>query len=472
MGNGQRARGAGPGLRRDIARRRPAGPAALAGSAAVLAALVAQPAAAQQVDAGDQFWKSTLSYLENQKRWDPSSRSGINDVMGQDRSFNLSGGKRIGRFMFAPTLSTKLTYDDNLFNRSTDAEGDFYTEIAPGLSVSTETARHFFQVSAGLKAYKYAKYDEFDAIDRTINASAAINVNSAHVIYGTVAHALVHEDSLSYIFPDVVGSRQSTAQFDAAERTPVTSTLGEVGIRRDAGRLHGSLSAQFSRWDYKDIRITDGTTFDQDYRDLQALSGTARIGYRFSPGFELTTRFSSTRFDFLDPVSEYANGWQHEVSANLEFETGPLLQWQIGGGYAYRTYDDPIYASTGDYVARLKLNWAATERLTIKAEAQRRFNTQATPTGIDAALSHSVRASADLELYRNLIFTINGEYWNTDDLRSSVNSDVYQAGIRLKYFSAQNWVASVGYDYIERASDDPDLDLKRNQFWGRVHIRF
>ena len=77
-----------------------------------------------------------------------------------------------------------------------------------------------------------------------------------------------------------------------------------------------------------------------------------------------------------------------------------------------------------------------------------------------------------LELYRNLIFTINGQYWDVVDERSSIKSNIYEAGVRLQYFSTQNWVASVGYDYVERVSDSPDLDLKRSQFWGRVKIRF
>ncbi len=94
----------------------------------------------------------------------PAQRWGVNDVLCQERDFNMQGGKKIGRFDFAPTLDTKLVYDDNIYNRTSNAKGDFYTEIAPGLSVSTETARHYFNITAGLRGYKYAKYDEFDAL--------------------------------------------------------------------------------------------------------------------------------------------------------------------------------------------------------------------------------------------------------------------------------------------------------------------
>jgi hypothetical protein len=94
----------------------------------------------------------------------PAQRWGVNDVLGQERAFNLQCGKKIGCFEFAPTLNTKLAYDDNIFNRTSNAKGDFYTEIAPGLRVGTETERHYFNITAGLREYKYTKYDEFDAL--------------------------------------------------------------------------------------------------------------------------------------------------------------------------------------------------------------------------------------------------------------------------------------------------------------------
>ena len=217
---------------------RPARLAAAAAAVCVIASTGALPAAAQSAASDSGAWHNTLSYIQNLQWWDHSSAWGVNNVLDQSRPFNLKGGKRIGRFEFAPVLSGRLIYDDNIFNRAQDRKGDYYAEIAPGLSVSTETARHFFNVTAGLKAYKYAKYDEFDALDRSINASAAFHVNSSHVIYATIGHALLHEDSLSYLFPDLDGTRQSRVTFNAAERTPVNATHGEAGIRRDGGRLH------------------------------------------------------------------------------------------------------------------------------------------------------------------------------------------------------------------------------------------
>ncbi len=430
------------------------------------------PAAGQTANAGSLASFNTLSFDQNEQWWDHSSRWGVNTVLEQERRFNLKGGIRVGRFAFAPTLDSRVVYDDNVFNRTRNRKGDFFTEITPGIQVSAETARHFFSVSAGLKGYKYAKYDSFDALDRSISGSGAIHINSAHVIYGTVSHTLQHEAGLSYLFPDVDGTRPTNPDFLAAERTPVTSTNGEVGIKRDGGRLYGALNFRYGTSDFRDVRAENGMISDQDYRDVRTMAGTASVGYRFSPGYEFIGSFASTRIDFLNPVSDFADGWRHEAYAGLKFETGPLLRWQLGGGYAHRTYDEPTYKPAGSYTARLAVNWAATERLTLKAEAQRRLSVTATQTGISSSVAHAVRVNADLELYRNLIFTINGEYWDVADQDSSTRSNIYGAGVRLQYFSTQNWVASIGYDYIDRRSDTSGSDLMRNQFWGRVAIRF
>ena len=430
------------------------------------------PAAGQTAKSGNPTSFNTLSFDQNEQWWDHSSRWGVNNVLDQERRFNLKGGMRVGRFAFAPTLDTRVVYDDNVFNRTTNRKGDFYTEITPGIRVSAETARHFFTVAAGLKGYKYAKYDAFDAIDWSISGAGGIHINSAHIIYGTVSHALQHEQSLSYLFPDVDGTRPTAPDLRAAERTPVTATTGEVGIKRDGGRLYGSLGGRFGTWDYQDVRGEDGSVLDQDYRDLRMMSGVANLGYRFSPGYELVGSFISTRLDFLNAAAVFADGWRHEAYVGLKFETGPLLKWQLGGGYAYRTYDQPTYQPAGSYTARLAVNWAATERLTIKAEAQRRLSSSATETSVSSSLAHGARVNADLELYRNLIFTINGEYWDIADQDSPTHSNIYGAGVRLQYFSTQNWVASVGYDYIDQRSNSPGSDLKRNQFWGRLSIKF
>ncbi len=438
----------------------------------VLAALatMSMPARAQKLDTSWDYWQQTLSRWQNLQWWDEKTRYGAQRVSDAKRPNGTGGGFRVGRFNFASSINSRLVYDDNVFFERRK-RGDFYAEVAPTLSMTTETARHYFNVTAEARAYKYAKYDELDALDREIAVSGALHINSAHLIYGSVSWGLHHENHTSRLFPS--GDNPPVADvIENHERTPVHSVRGNLVLKRDAGRLHGSLRAKAGRWDYHDATAPDGSEVDQDYRDAQVIGGEARVGYRFSPGYEVHVQARTERLDFLHDSGRFANGWSHEVAAGVNLETSPLLRWQFSGGYGHRTFDDASNQDTGSYLIKGSVDWLVTPRLTIRADAERRLLTVSKPDRVFASISNSLRLNADFDLYRNVVFTINGEYRNLKEVGGSIRTDMYKAGASLNYFSTKNWVASIGYDHVARDSNDPALAATRNEFWGRVKFQF
>jgi len=156
----------------------------------------------------------------------------------------------------------------------------------------------------------------------------------------------------------------------------------------------------------------------------------------------------------------------------LNFETSPLLKWQIIGGYGIRDYDRPDLKNTAIGLLQGRVTWLPTQLLTIYGTASRKFDDAVFENAIGGKTDNTIEVSANYEALRNLIFTITGKYTKSDYVESARKDNIMAAGLRMTYMHTKNWNFTAGYEYAQRTSNTYDGDISRNRFIFSAKLRF
>lgn len=402
----------------------------------------------------------TIANRERLKVWDSIERHGANTVSNIDRRENSPDGVRTDNFLVFPSIGAAVVFDDNIFALDADKRADFRSEITPSVQFKSQLPRHQLDFSMDGKIVSYAENSDQDYANYRAKVDGALHFDHAHTVAASVSSVLQHEERDDPLFT-----------FSAAEPIPVFQHRIAAGITRDAGRLYGTLSTSAETRNYQDVRALDGSQLDQDVRDADQFSTALKIGYRYSPGYELITKFRGTKIDnrgdgFIDRDSV-----GFEAVAGLAFETNPLLRWRILGGYGVRDYENGQFEDIATSLMQADVQWLPTQRLTVYASVYRQLE-----DAIDIASSGIVQTGAkgraDFDLYHDLVLSGALEYRQDEFLGTDREDEVYVARLGLDYYYTKNWLFTFGYEHQLRNSSDDSLDMNRNRFTVGAKLRF
>lgn len=444
---------------RIIAEVRSAGQVSALALAVVLGWLV--PARGVELDNDGLSREDTVAYKEHLRRWDNLTIYNGERVVDRSKQPYQPDGIRIGNYILSPSLGVETTFDDNIFASRTNRKSDVRVDVVPVVKLTSQFSRHALDFAAGGRIARYAEHDSYDHAEGFVTMAGALHFDHAHTLSFRALSQIDHDDSL---VPD--------KPTNAREPTQVLHNSVAVGLKRDAGRLWGALGAKAESWNYRDVRAFDGSVIDQDERDLQVVSTNARIGYRFSPGYEAQVQVRGLRQTTPGNV-EYnrdAVGW--EVAAGLAAELNPLLRWRLFGGYAQRDFDRKELGTVGAAIAEAELQWLASSLWNLTLTARRELNDSANVDGANARIDNKLKARVDYEMLRNLVFTIQGEYRLSDYVGVDRTDHLYVGRVGLQYLHTKNLMFQLNWENQQRLSDIAEAEFTRNRFWFEGKLRF
>lgn len=422
-----------------------------------LAALGAKPARAVDLGAGD-LPTETIASRDRLRFYDAAKKYGAARVtdLGKDEP----EGVRLGNFFFFPSLGTIVRYDDNIFGTHRDRVGDLVTQVTPSLRVRSSLPRHALDVAVTGKLVSYAQNDDQNYADIAASATGALHFDHAHTLSASVLSSLQHEEVTDPGRPKAAGR-------------PVEFTYhrASVGITRDVGRLYGTLSATAAAWDYQDTRTRDGVAIDQDQRDSQLLRSQLSAGYRISPGFELRTKLAAINIWNRGTPELSRDSTGYEALAGLWGEFSPVLRWELFGGWGTRDFKQEGLATVSTYLYEGRLTWLATQRLTLYGVIGRSLAEPIDNDG-NARVDTRVAAKAELELYHNLVMTLDAEAREAVFQGANRIDRTYSGRIGLDYYHSKNWLFTIAYDYQHRLSSSSDDELTRGRIMIGAKLRF
>jgi polysaccharide biosynthesis protein VpsM len=402
----------------------------------------------------------TVASRDRLKVWDNIERYGANTVTNIDRRDVSPDGLHSGNYLIFPSIGAAVVFDDNIFALNADKRADFRSEITPSIQFKSQLPRHVLDFSMDGKIVTYAENPDQDYENYRAKVDGALHFDHAHTVSASVSSVLNHEERDDPLF-----------SFSAAEPIPVYQNRIAAGITRDVGRLYGTWSASAEHRDYHDVQALDGSRLDQDVRDASTFSTGLKLGYRYSPGYELITKFRATKIDNRGDGLIDRDSLGFEAVAGLAFETNPLLRWRLLGGYGVRDYENGMFDDIATSLVQADVQWLPTPRLTVYASVYRQLE-DALDLSSAGILQTGGKSRFEYELYHSVVLT-GGVEFRQDEFKGTDRLDeVYVARLGLDYFYTKNWLFTFGYEHQVRDSSDDSLDMDRNRFTIGAKLRF
>ena len=430
-------------------------------SAMALVALGLQRAFALDLNSDEGLITDTIASRDRKRIWDPARRQDAFTVSERDRRPFVPDGVQAGSFQLFPTLGALVVFDDNIFGSDRNKQKDIRTELAPEVRLLSRLPRHEIDLSLGGKIVSYLDHTDQGYENVHGQVRGALHFDHAHTLSAEVMSALEHEERT-----------ESTASKFAAEPVPIFHNRAQVGVTRDVGRLYGTLSAGAESWSYSNVKATDGSIINEGVRDLTVFNGQAKVGYRFSPAYELVTKLRVSRQFNEGDGTVSRDGWGYEVLAGLKFEQSALMRWHILGGYGLRQYDQSGLADVTSTLAEAQVAWLATRQLTFYATAKRAIVDEITADGNGGRVETSVSARLEYEVWHNVILNAGLTLSEAQFSGSNRLDRKYSAGAGLDWHLNKNWLFTIAYQHEVRDSTDDAYDMTRNRITVGAKLRF
>lgn len=433
----------------------------LAGAAIAVAVSVSHTASAQQ------------ALGEQSARRDLASASDVDSNFARDRNIAVmqrprdgyqAVGGRVGAFTIFPKVSLTAEHNDNIFAEPTNESEDLIWKVEPELNIASDWSRHSLNAYARASILRYQDFDTEDTEDYTLGANAQIDMLRNSYIRLGADWAEVTEPRSS---PDAVTG--------SVEPTRYETSGARIAVSHELNRLRLSAGYDFKSFDYEDGRRSTGVVVDQDYRDRDVQTLTARADYAVSPATALFLEISRNERDYDQTrpavtLIRDSEGVQALVGAN--FELGAVARGEVGVGYFEQEYDDPTLNDLDGFGARAQVEWFPTQLTTVTFSASRAIEESTDPNGA-GYVSANAGVKVDHELMRNVIITGQAAVGNDDYQGTTREDDRFNAGISATYLL--NRYAGVTFAYSHMDMDSSGIggrDFKVNKIGATLALQF
>ena len=212
-------------------------------------------------------------------------------------------GVRVGSFRLFPELELDEVYNDNIYAASTSTQGSLIQMIKPTLDLRSDWTRHMFNAFAkgSFGLYSVDNTNNY-YYDYGVGFDGRVDIQRDWNFYGGSSFNARHEDR---------GTPQSVNP--TLEPNKYNQLAGNVGYFQKFNRLSVRLDARLDDYHYTNIGLGPafGSIFNFD-RDRTEFREAVRVGYEFSPGFEIWTRGSLNQRRYVDAVDTL--GFTHNSS--------------------------------------------------------------------------------------------------------------------------------------------------------------
>ena len=356
-------------------------------------------------------------------------------------------GIRQGGFIIHPSLSLAGVYDSNIFATSTGAISDFYTDLAPSISVNSDWNRHAIGASFSEESKLYASHSSENVNNFNANAGGRYDIENQVYLLGAAAYTLTHED------------RSSPNALFGKNPTEYKQSIGYLGYVHQPGRLGFRVDGTLTSYDYNNTARGDGTTIDQQFRDRIEYVIAPRVSYEIIPGYRAFARFvgNDRQYNAIDPnVGAKRNSHGYEFDAGTAVEITRLITGEIYAGYLHQDYESAKLKSPTGVAFGGNIIWNITPLWSVKGSASQSVaeTDVVNQVGVPASSSSETNftVTVEHELLRNLIVSGNAAYIHDQYNGISRVDDTFAFGAGARYLMNRNIHLTADITYSSRSS--------------------
>ncbi len=242
--------------------------------------------------------------------------------------------------------------------------------------------------------------------------------------------------------PDIVSEQQ------------VANGQADFGVAYTLDRVRLTGKAQYQDYDFRDGRDATDAAVDQDFRDRQIMTYSAKAEYALNPNTSvfLVSAFDDRKYDRQPPavaLNRSSKGRDIAIGANFDFSA--LARGEIQIGYVEQDYESASLRDVKGITGKALLEWFPTDLTTLTLNASRDVRDAVVP-GAGGFLSGRYGLQIDQELLDNLIVTARVGY-GLDQYKGIDRKDERTSGyLGANYLLNRNIGFTLAYDYLKQTS--------------------
>ena len=378
-------------------------------------------------------------------------------------------GIQVGSFKLFPVLELDEVYNDNIYATSTNKTGSFIQLIKPSVDLRSDWSRHMLNFFANGTFGLYSADYLSNYQDVSVGTDGRVDIQRDWNVYGGASWNRRHEE-------------RGTPNTVTTVGVPVNiynQLVANVGYFQRFNRLSARLDGRMDNYVYQNQGPgpAAGTIFNSD-RNRTEFRESGRVGFEFSPGFEVWTRGGLNQRTYVNYFDSQgfihdSTGW--DVVGGVAVDLGGITSFEAFAGYTQQNYVDSRFPVISAPTFGLTGYWNPIREVVVKPFVRRTVedsaltNTSAylsTVMGVDADYSFrpNVKASGHFDYaiadYSSVQSSNNGEY----DQYFTFRADVL-------YTPTRNFFVGPRYQFVHRNSNLVGLDYDQNVVMLRLGAR-
>jgi uncharacterized protein (PEP-CTERM system associated) len=257
-------------------------------------------------------------------------------------------------FKVVPSVSVSETWTDNVnLAPEGQAQHEFITALAPGLSISENTQRLQFALDYHIRKYLYSNKEAANLNGSSRDLQARLNARVIEDLLFLDANASRSQQAIS-----AFGPQSSDNTYTRTNRTEVSNWSVSPYLRRRIGSV-ADLQVRYTRDSVKTSVAGYGSTASDNADVVLASAGDRRVGWNL-------------RYDRQHLSDHYGNSSSSNAQAGLSWRVQPSLT--LNGGVGYDKYDyEALGGNTRGRNWNLGFQYAPSPRTSLNLSLGRRY---------------------------------------------------------------------------------------------------
>jgi hypothetical protein len=363
-------------------------------------------------------------------------------------------GIRAGGFEIFPRLGVAGGYTDNTYLTSQNERGSAIISVAPSVEAHSDWSVHEVRLVASGVFDQYLGNSPRNQDNWTINALGRLDARADMAVTGEAHVSRIYESPLS-------GDIQS----NLTVLSSYLQTYGNLRVQQTFGRLRGMAAVDYTKLDFSDLTLQDGTGRSQADRNRGLVRGTGQLEYGLSPSASVYGQFTYINTDYdrslLDGSPNRDSG-SFRLLGGMTLDLAGLVRGQAGLGYSHIGYRSPLYRDVGGFSAEAQLQYFPSELTTFTLRAGRSFQ-DANFGSLSAYVDSRLSLRADHELLTNLLLDIDVDAARQSYVDSTLRSTSYRVLGGGRYLMSRFAELNASLSYLSRSSDGGYLGQNFNE---------
>ena len=346
-----------------------------------------------------------------------------------------------GNVIIYPSLTGATFFDDNVFARSTNRQGDWAFVVRPELAVRSNNWQNAQMLAqAFLEKRWYSRFTSEDQVNAGAAIGGTVQPDADTQLVGRVVWLHAHED------------RGTSDNINNTFIKPVAYDQIEAAgaINKRFNRVWTSLGAAAAWIRYEDPTIA-GTGFvvPQDYRNGDIIRVPGRIGYVVAPLTSVFVEVAGNRRNFEVDTFD-SRGWR--AVGGMLFEPGPgaRMRGEFFAGYMSQDYNGATFQTVSTWTYGIGMAFLVAPNVTAVVEGRREAKEASLSggviTGDGVSVIESVIAGrADVLVARNFVVGAGIAYVADEFLGAGRTDHTWSPLVAARYFV--NPYLTLGFDY-------------------------